>query len=712
MFNIQSVSTEWAGRKLTLETGHIARQADGAVFATWGETALLATVVAAKEPKPGQDFFPLTVNYQEKAFASGRIPGGYFKREGRPTERETLLSRLIDRPIRPLFVDGFKNEVQVIITVMSWDNENESDVLAMVAASAALTISGVPFMGPIGGARVGWIDGKPVLNPTIDQMKTSELDLLMAGTADAIMMVESEVKELDEAQMLLALQTGHRGMQPVIDAIIALAEKAGKEPWDFAPVSLDAQKKAISDIVGKELGDAYKLVKKEERYAAVGALRDKAKAALVKTEANPAGLDANVFKDAFKEVESDIVRSRVVKEKARIDGRAVDKVRPIEAQVGFLPRTHGSALFTRGETQAIVVATLGTAEDEQYVDSLGGTYKERFMLHYNFPPYSVGETGRMGGAGRREIGHGKLAWRAMKAVLPTAEQFPYTVRLVSEITESNGSSSMATVCGSSLAMMDAGVPLVRPVAGVAMGLILESYGFEVLTDILGDEDHLGDMDFKVAGTEKGITSLQMDIKVAGITEEIMRVAMERAHAGRMHILGEMNKALSTSRGEVGANAPRIVQLKIPTDKIRDVIGTGGKVIREIVEKTGAKINVEDDGTVKVAAVSNDSIEAAVKWIKSLTSEPEIGAIYDGKVVKVVEFGAFVNFFGAKDGLVHVSQMKNERVAKPGDVVKEGDIIKVKLLGFDDRGKVRLSMKAVDQTTGEDLEAGKKEAAAG
>ncbi|HWA23922.1 MAG TPA: polyribonucleotide nucleotidyltransferase [Caulobacterales bacterium] len=713
MFNTQSVSIDWAGRKLTLETGHIARQADGAVFATWGETALLATAVAAREAKPGQDFFPLTVNYQEKTFASGRIPGGYFKREGRPTERETLISRLIDRPIRPLFVDGFKNETQVIITVLSWDNENESDILALVAASAALTISGVPFMGPIGASRVGWIDGKPMLNPTIEQMKTSELDLVMAGTADAIMMVESEVKELDEAQMLLALQTGHKGMQPVIDAIIALAEKAGKEPWDFAPVSLAAQKKSIADIVGKDLGDAYKIVKKEERYKAVGALRDKAKAALVKTEANPAGLDANVFKDAFKEVESDIVRSRVVKEKARIDGRAVDKVRPIVSEVGILPRTHGSALFTRGETQAIVVATLGTGEDEQYVDALAGTYKERFMLHYNFPPYSVGETGRMGGAGRREIGHGKLAWRALKAVLPTAEQFPYTVRLVSEITESNGSSSMATVCGSSLALMDAGVPLLRPVAGVAMGLILEDYGFEVLTDILGDEDHLGDMDFKVAGTEKGITSLQMDIKVAGITEEIMRVAMDRAHAGRMHILAEMNKALSSSRSDVGANAPRIVQIKIPTDKIRDVIGTGGKVIREIVEKTGAKINVEDDGTVKVASANADAIEAAVKWIKSLTSEPEVGQIYDGKVVKVVEFGAFVNFFGAKDGLVHVSQMKNERVSKPGDVVKEGDVVKVKLLGFDDRGKVRLSMKVVDQQTGEDLEGKQqKEAAAG
>jgi polyribonucleotide nucleotidyltransferase len=704
MFDTKTVTLDWAGRQLTLETGRVARQADGAVFASWGETALLATVVFAKEAKPGQDFFPLTVNYQEKYFASGRIPGGFFKREGRPTERETLLSRLIDRPIRPLFVEGFKNEVQVIITVLSWDNENESDLLALVAASAALTISGVPFMGPIAASRVGWIGGKPVLNPTIDQMKTSDLDLVIAGTANAIMMVESEVKELTEEQMLAALNLGHKGMQPVIDAIIELAEKAGKEPFEFEPADNSELKSKIAKMVGPRLGDAYKVIKKDLRYAAVGALRDEAKAALVKSDANPDGVDANVFKEVFKAVESDIVRARIVKEKGRIDGRAVDKVRPIESMVGFLPRTHGSALFTRGETQAIVVATLGTGEDEQFIDALSGTTKERFMLHYNFPPYSVGETGRMGGAGRREIGHGKLAWRALKAVLPTAEQFPYTVRLVSEITESNGSSSMATVCGSSLALMDAGVPIAAPVAGVAMGLILEDYGFEVLTDILGDEDHLGDMDFKVAGTQKGITSLQMDIKVAGITEEIMKVALERAHAGRLHILGEMAKAMDAPRGEVGKNAPRIEQIKIPVDKIRDVIGTGGKVIREIVEKTGAKVNVEDDGTVKVASANAESIEAAIKWIKSLTSEPEVGQIYEGKVVKVMEFGAFVNFFGAKDGLVHVSQLARERVEKPGDVVKEGDVVKVKLLGFDDRGKTKLSMKVVDQATGADLSA--------
>jgi polyribonucleotide nucleotidyltransferase len=705
MFNTKSVSIDWAGRKLTLETGRVARQADGAVFATWGETALLATVVYAKEPKPGLDFFPLTVNYQEKYFASGRIPGGFFKREGRPTERETLLSRLIDRPIRPLFVDGFKHETQVIVTVLSWDNENESDILAMVAASAALTLSGVPFMGPIGCSRVGWIDGKPMLNPTIEQMKTSQLDLVLAGTADAIMMVESEVKELDEAQMLSALQLGHKGMQPVIDAIIKLAEQAAKEPFDFTPVDLSGLKTKINDLVGKDIAAAYKITKKDERHHAVGAARDKAKAALVKTEDNPNGADPGQFKEAFKAAESGIVRARIVKDKGRIDGRAVDKVRPIESMVGFLPRTHGSALFTRGETQSIVVVTLGTAEDEQFIDALSGTTKERFMLHYNFPPYSVGETGRMGGAGRREIGHGKLAWRAMKAVLPSAEQFPYTVRLVSEITESNGSSSMATVCGASLALMDAGVPISAPVAGVAMGLILEDYGFEVLTDILGDEDHLGDMDFKVAGTEKGITSLQMDIKIAGITEEIMKVALERAYHGRIHILGEMAKAMTAPRGEVGKNAPRIVQISIPVDKIRDVIGTGGKVIREIVEKTGAKINVEDDGTVKVASANSDAIEAAVKWIKSLTSEPEVGQIYEGKVVKVMEFGAFVNFFGAKDGLVHVSQLSKTRVERPADFVKEGDVVKVKLLGFDDRGKTRLSMKVVDQATGEDISTG-------
>ncbi len=709
MFDTHAISIEWAGRTLTLETGRMARQSDGAVFAQYGDTALLATIVFAKEPKPGQDFFPLTVNYQEKAFASGRIPGGYFKREGRPTERETLISRLIDRPIRPLFVEGFKNEVQLIITTLSWDNETESDVLAMVAASAALTLSGVPFLGPIGGARVGWIDGRPVLNPTIAQMAESKLDLVIAGTAEAVMMVESEVKELTEEQMLQAVMHGHKGFQPVIDAIISLAEKAGKPPFEFEPTDLGPAKKAIADLIGPDIAAAYSIVKKEERRDAVSAAKDKAVKALVKSEARPDGLEPNQFKEAFKAVESDVVRARVVKDKARIDGRPVDKVRPIDVAVGILPRTHGSVLFTRGETQALVVATLGTGEDEQYVDTLGGTVKEKFMLHYNFPPYSVGETGRMGSPGRREIGHGKLAWRALQAVLPPQEQFPYTIRLVSEITESNGSSSMATVCGGALALMDAGCPITRPVAGVAMGLILEDYGFEVLTDILGDEDHLGDMDFKVAGTEQGITALQMDIKVAGITEEIMRVALERAHAGRMHILAEMAKGLASPRGVMSATAPKIVQIQIPTDKIREVIGSGGKTIREITEKTQTKIDINDDGSVRIASPSQENIDAALKWVKSLTSDPEIGGVYDGTVVKTTDFGAFVNFFGARDGLVHISQLAAKRVEKTTDIVKEGDKVKVKLMGFDERGKVRLSMKAVDQATGEDLESkGKSE----
>jgi polyribonucleotide nucleotidyltransferase len=703
MFDTKTVSIDWAGKTLTLETGRIARQADGAVFATLGEAAVLATAVYARSAKPGQDFFPLTVDYQEKTFASGRIPGGYFKREGRPTERETLISRLIDRPLRPLFVEGFKNEVQVIVTVLSWDGENETDILSLIAASAALTLSGVPFMGPIGAARVGWIDGKAVLNPTIPQMANSDLDLVIAGTADAVMMVESEVKELTEEQMLEALALGHKGFQPVIDAIIKLAEQAAKDPFEFEAVDLSPQKKAIAAIVEGDIASAYKITKKDERYKAVAAARDKAKAELVASETKPDGMEANVFKDAFKGVESDIVRSRIIKEKARIDGRPVDKVRPIVCEVGPLPRTHGSALFTRGETQALVVTTLGTAEDEQYVDSLNGTTKAKFMLHYNFPPYSVGETGRLGGTKRREIGHGKLAWRAMQAVLPNEADFPYTIRIVSEITESNGSSSMATVCGASLALMDAGAPITRPVAGVAMGLVLEDYGYEVLTDILGDEDHLGDMDFKVAGTTKGITSLQMDIKVAGITQEIMKVALGRAYDGRMHILDEMAKAMTAPRTAMNEHAPKVTQIQIPVDKIRDVIGTGGKVIREIVEKTGAKVNVNDDGTVRIASPSQEAIDAAVKWIKSLTSEPEVGAIYEGKVVKVAEFGAFVNFFGAKDGLVHVSQLRAERVNKPSEVVKEGDIVKVKLIGFDDRGKTKLSMKVVDQETGEDLE---------
>jgi polyribonucleotide nucleotidyltransferase len=704
MFDIQTVSIEWGGRTLTLETGRVARQADGAVLATYGDTQVLATAVAAKAPKPGLDFFPLTVNYQEKFFAAGRIPGGYFKREGRPTEKETLVSRLIDRPIRPLFVKGFKNETQVVITTLSHDQENDPDIVAMVAASAALVLSGLPFMGPIAAARVGWIDGEYVLNPTVDQVKESDMDLVVAGTAEAVMMVESEIYELSEDVVLGGVSFAHKQMQPVIDAIIALAEKAAKDPWDFKGEDTSDEEAKVQALIGVDIDAAYRIADKGDRHAAIEAAKAVAIAKLAKTDDNPDGIPESTLKTVFKAVESNVVRTAIVKEGRRIDGRPVDKVRAIVPEVGVLPRSHGSALFTRGETQALVVATLGTADDEQFIDSLEGTYKERFMLHYNFPPYSVGEVGRMGGAGRREIGHGKLAWRAMQAVLPTKEEFPYTIRLVSEITESNGSSSMATVCGSSLALMDAGAPLKAPVAGVAMGLVLEKDGsFEVLTDILGDEDHLGDMDFKVAGTPNGITSLQMDIKVAGITEEIMKVALTRAHAGRMHILDEMAKALTGGRGELSAFAPKIFAMKIPVDKIREVIGSGGKIIREIVEKTGAKVNIEDDGTVKVAAAEQEKIDAAVKWIKSITDEAEVGMIYEGKVVKVMEFGAFVNFFGAKDGLVHISQLANRKVATVGEVVKEGDVVKVKLMGFDDRGKTRLSMKVVDQETGEDLE---------
>jgi polyribonucleotide nucleotidyltransferase len=706
MFEIHREELDWAGRKLVLETGKIARQADGAVLATWGETTLLATVVGARAAKPGQDFFPLTVNYQEKAFAAGRIPGGYFKREGRPTERETLTSRLIDRPIRPLFPAGYRNETQVIVTVLSHDLENEPDVLALVAASAALTLSGIPFMGPVGAARVGHVGGKLKLNPTIEEMKDSSLDLIVAGTGDAVLMVESEAKELSEDVMLEAVMLGHRGFQPVIDAIIRLAERAAKEPRDLTLADTMAVDEAVRAVAEADLREAYKITQKADRYAAVDRVKAK-----VQSQLFPEGAEGAYSKEAvahaFHDLQGKVVRNNILDIGTRIDGRDVKTVRPILAEVGVLPRTHGSALFTRGETQALVVATLGTGEDEQYIDSLEGTYKERFLLHYNFPPYSVGETGRMGSPGRREIGHGKLAWRALRPMLPTPAEFPYTVRVVSEITESNGSSSMATVCGASLALMDAGVPLKRPTAGIAMGLILEGERFAVLSDILGDEDHLGDMDFKVAGTVEGVTSLQMDIKIAGITEEIMRVALGQAKDGRLHILGEMAKAITGARAELGEFAPRIETLKIPTDKIREVIGTGGKVIREIVEKTGAKVNIEDDGTVKVASSDANSIKAAINWIKSIASDPEVGMIYDGTVVKTVDFGAFVNFFGSKDGLVHISQLGKGRVNKTTDVVKEGDKVKVKLMGFDDRGKVRLSMRVVDQETGEDLEAKEK-----
>ncbi|HWT63634.1 MAG TPA: polyribonucleotide nucleotidyltransferase, partial [Ochrobactrum sp.] len=707
MFNTHKVEIEWGGRPLILETGKIARQADGAVLATYGETVVLATVVSAKEPKPGQDFFPLTVNYQEKTYAAGKIPGGFFKREGRPSENETLVSRLIDRPIRPLFVDGYKNDTQVVLTVIQHDLENNPDVLSMVAASAALTISGVPFMGPIGGARVGYINGEYVLNPNIDEMPESKLDLVVAGTADAVLMVESEAQELSEEVMLGAVVFGQKGFQPVIDAIIKLAEVAAKEPRDFQPEDLSDLEAKMLAVVENDLRDAYKITEKQARYTAVDAAKAKAKAHFFPEGVEEPEYSAEKFATVFKHLQAKIVRWNILDTGNRIDGRDLSTVRAIVSEVGLLPRTHGSALFTRGETQAIVVATLGTGEDEQMIDSLTGTYKESFMLHYNFPPYSVGETGRMGSPGRREVGHGKLAWRAIHPMLPAAEQFPYTIRTVSEITESNGSSSMATVCGTSLALMDAGVPITRPVAGIAMGLIKEGERFAVLSDILGDEDHLGDMDFKVAGTENGITALQMDIKIDGITEEIMKVALEQAKGGRVHILGEMSKALSTSREELGEFAPRIEVMNIPTDKIRDVIGSGGKVIREIVEKTGAKINIEDDGTVKIASSNGKEIEAAKKWIHSIVAEPEVGEIYEGTVVKTADFGAFVNFFGPRDGLVHISQLASDRVAKTTDVVKEGQKVWVKLMGFDERGKVRLSMKVVDQETGKEVVAEKK-----
>jgi polyribonucleotide nucleotidyltransferase len=702
MFNHHKVEIEWGGRPLTLETGKIARQADGAVLATYGETVVLATVVSAKEPKPGFDFFPLTVNYQEKTFAAGKIPGGYFKREGRPTEKETLVSRLIDRPIRPLFADGYKNDTQVIVTVVQHDLENDPDILAIVATSAALTLSGVPFMGPIGGARVGYIGGEYVLNPHIDEMQESKLDLVVAGTGDAVLMVESEAKELAEDVMLGAVMFGHKGFQPVIDAIIKLAEVAAKEPRDFTAPSFGDLEKEMLALVEGDLRDAYKIIDKQARYAAVDAAKAKVKDTFSPKDDETPRYTSEQVATVFKELQAKIVRWNILDTGSRIDGRDLKTVRRIESEVGILPRTHGSALFTRGETQAIVVATLGTGEDEQYIDSLTGTYKETFLLHYNFPPYSVGETGRMGSPGRREIGHGKLAWRAVHPMLPAAEQFPYTLRVVSEITESNGSSSMATVCGTSLALMDAGVPLQKPVAGIAMGLIKEGERFAVLSDILGDEDHLGDMDFKVAGTTNGITALQMDIKIDGITEEIMNVALGQAKDGRLHILGEMSKAIAEGRKELGEFAPRIEVMNIPTDKIRDVIGSGGKVIREIVEKTGAKINIEDDGTVKIASSNAKEIEAAKKWIHTIVAEPEVGEIYEGTVVKTADFGAFVNFFGPKDGLVHISQLASERVQKTTDVVKEGQKVWVKLMGFDERGKVRLSMKVVDQETGKEL----------
>ncbi|WP_234729770.1 polyribonucleotide nucleotidyltransferase [Acidocella facilis] len=690
---------EWGGKTLILETGKVARQADGAVVASYGDTVVLATVVGAKAAKPGQDFFPLTVNYQEKFYAAGRIPGGFFKREGRPTEKETLVSRLIDRPIRPLFPEGFRNEVQVVVNVLSHDLDNDPDVVGLVAASAALTLSGIPFFGPVGAARVGYINGAYVLNPTTSEREESKLDLVLAGTTEGVLMVESEASELSEEVMLGAVTFGHQSFQPVIQAIIELAESAAKEPWDLPEESEETKtlKARVDALARAAITEAYKETQKQVRYEKLAAAKKEAAAKLTEE-----GLNAEAAKGLFKALEADIVRNAILDTGLRIDGRDTKTVRPILSEVGVLPRTHGSALFTRGETQALVVATLGTAQDEQVVDAIEGEFKEHFMLHYNFPPFSVGETGRMGSPGRREIGHGKLAWRAVHPLLPTKEAFPYTLRVVSEITESNGSSSMATVCGTSLSLMDAGVPLKSPVAGIAMGLIKEDKGFAVLSDILGDEDHLGDMDFKVAGTEEGITALQMDIKITSITPEIMKIALEQAKGGRLHILGEMAKAITGNRDGVSANAPKIVTTSVPKDKIRDVIGTGGKVIRDIVEKTGAKVDIGDDGTVKIAASDDKKIQAALDMIKGIVAEPEVGVIYNGKVVKTADFGAFVNFLGAKDGLVHISELAQGRVAKTTDVVKQGDAVKVKVIGFDDRGKVKLSMRVVDQETGADI----------
>jgi len=707
MFDIHTEELEWGGRPLRFETGRIARQADGAVLVTYGETTVLATAVAEREAKPGVDFFPLTVNYQEKSYAAGKIPGGYFKRESRPSEKETLVSRLIDRPIRPLFVPGFRNETQVIVTVVSHDMENDPDIVSMIAASAALTLSGIPFMGPIGAARVGYINNEFVLNPTLQDMLDTKLDLVVAGTTDAVLMVESEAHELSEEVMLGAVMFGHQAFQLVIDAIIRLAERAARDPRDVVIPDNSVVFDKVKALAEAKLRAAYAVVQKSARQEAVASVKSEVVAAMAESDPE---LDGQAISEAFKTLEKKIVRGNILDTGKRIDGRTLTDIRPIVCEVGVIPRAHGTALFTRGETQALVVTTLGTGEDEQFVDALEGTYKESFMLHYNFPPYSVGEVGRTGFTGRREIGHGKLAWRAVHPLLPSKEEFPYTIRVVSEITESNGSSSMATVCGASLALMDAGVPLREPVAGIAMGLIKDDDRVAVLSDILGDEDHLGDMDFKVAGTKNGVTSLQMDIKISGITEDIMRTALFQARDGRMHILGEMSKALGSARSGLGEHAPRIEVMNIPVDKIREVIGSGGKVIREIVEKTGAKIDINDDGTIKIASSKAESIEAAMKWIKSIVSEPEVGEIYDGKVVKVVDFGAFVNFFGAKDGLVHVSELAPHRVEKVSDVVKEGQAVKVKLVGFDPRGKVRLSMKAVDQATGEDLTKKSKEEA--
>ena len=706
MFHEFRKEIQWGGRPLILETGKIARQADGAVMATLGETKVLCTIVYEKTPKAGLDFFPLSVHYQEKTFAAGKIPGGFFKREGRPAEREILTSRLIDRPIRPLFAKGYRNETQIICTVLSHDLENDPDIVALIGTSAALTLSGVPFLGPVGGCRVGYIDGEYVLNPRIDEMSASRLDLVVAGTAEGVLMVESEAKELSEEVMLGAVMFGHRSFQPVIDAIVQLAESAAKEPMELpaVPAGREVLARRLEEAAGDALRGAYSETGKALRRDKVAAVKEQTLQALRADDSLDQGMVAECFEELFHDLEKDVVRGAIVATGQRIDGRDSKTIRQIAIDVGLLPRAHGSALFTRGETQALVVTTLGTGQDEQVVDALAGEFREHFMLHYNFPPYSVGEAGRFGFTGRREVGHGKLAWRSIRPLMPEKTAFPYTIRVVSEITESNGSSSMATVCGSSLSMMDAGVPLARPVAGIAMGLIKEGDKFVVLSDIIGDEDHLGDMDFKVAGTETGVTALQMDIKITSITEAIMRQALGQARDGRVHILGEMAKALSGSREALSQMAPRITVIHINKEKIREVIGPGGKVIREICEVTGARIDLEDDGTVKIAAVDQRSADAAIEWVRSIAAEPEIGVVYNGKVVKVVDFGAFVNFLGNRDGLVHISELAKERVGKVGDVVQVGDTVKVKVIGIDERGKIKLSMRAVDQATGEDLTA--------
>ena len=700
MFDVKKVEMEWGGKTLTLETGQIARQADGAVLATLGETVVLCAVTAAKSVREGQDFFPLTVHYQEKFSAAGRIPGGFFKRERGATEKETLTSRLIDRPLRPLFPEGFYNEVNVICQVLSYDGETEPDMVAMVAASAALTISGVPFMGPIGAARVGYKDGEYSLNPSMADVEEGDLDLVVAATGDAVMMVESEAKELSEEVMLGGVLFAHEEIKKVVGGIIDLAEQAAKDPWEIdLSDNTGDMKKDLKKLIGKDIEKAYKITDKSKRSDALNEARAKAK----EHYADQDGQTQMTAGKVMKKLEAEIVRGAILKDGQRIDGRKTNEVRQIESIVGFLPRTHGSALFTRGETQAICTTTLGTKDAEQMIDGLNGLTYTNFMLHYNFPPYSVGEVGRFGMPGRREIGHGKLAWRALHPVLPTQDDFPYTIRILSDITESNGSSSMATICGGCLSMMDAGVPIERPVSGIAMGLILEGKDFAVLSDILGDEDHLGDMDFKVAGSEKGITTMQMDIKIAGITEEIFKAALTQAKEGRAHILGEMTKALGTSRTEMSAHAPRIETMQIDKAKIRDIIGTGGKVIREIVAETGAKVDIDDEGLIKISSSDGAQIDAAKAWIEGIVEEAEVGKIYNGKVVNLVDFGAFVNFMGGKDGLVHVSEIKNERVEKVSDELSEGQEVKVKVLEIDPRGKVRLSMRVVDQETGEELE---------